>query len=68
MNISLNNIPVTIDPMASKHDGINIVGGDSFIELKLFFLLLYFPWKVLNINLHEYIDVSKAVIIPTAAA
>ena len=35
--------PVMMAPIASKHDGINIVSGDSCIELKLFSLLLYFP-------------------------
>ena len=43
MNISLNNMPDNIEPSANKNDGINIVGGDSCIELKLFSLLLYFP-------------------------
>ena len=37
MNISLNNIPVIIAPIASKHDGINIINEDSWIEFKLFF-------------------------------
>ena len=40
-------------PIANKHYGINIVSGDSCIELNLFFLLLYFQWKVLKINRHE---------------
>ena len=43
INISLNNIPVKIAPIANKQDGINIVRGDSCIELKLLSLLLYFP-------------------------
>ena len=43
INISLNKIPAKIAPIANKHEGINIVKGDSCIELKLFSLLLYFP-------------------------
>ena len=39
----LNKNPVTTAPIASKHDGANIIKGDSFIEAKLFSLLLYFP-------------------------
>ena len=40
MNISLNNMPVIMAPIASKHDGISIIGEDSCIVLKLFSLLL----------------------------
>ena len=61
---SLNKIPEIIAPIASKEEGSSMANEDSWMLLKLFFLLLYFPWKVLKINLHEYIAVNKAVKIP----
>ena len=60
INNSLNNIPAEIAPIPYTVVGKSITIGDS--------LLLNFPWKVLKINLHEYIAVSKAVKIPTNAA
>ena len=64
IKISLNDKPVNIAPTAKSPVGINIVRKDSCIEWNLFSLLLYFPWKVLKINLHEYNAVKTAVIIP----
>ena len=68
IKISLNKKPTNIEPKAKKLAGSNIVKGDSCIFLRLFFLFLHFPLKVLKINLHEYIDVKKAVAIPTNVA
>ena len=49
-------------------NGINITKGDSWVSPILIFLLLYSPWKVLKINLQEYIEVKNAVKIPIPAA
>ena len=53
INTSLNKMPVTIDPTPSNDAGIIINIDDSWTDFNVTFLLLYFPWKVLNINLHE---------------
>ena len=67
IKVSLKKIPIKIAPIASKDDGNNITKGDSWTSFKLIFLLWYLPWKVLKINLQEYIAVSRAVKIPTEA-
>ena len=68
INKSLKIYPANIAPIESKTKGINITRGDSCVSSIFIFLLLYSPWKVLKINLHEYIEVKKAVKIPIPAA
>jgi hypothetical protein len=65
---SLNKKPANIAPIDNKTKGINITNGDSCVSSIFTNLLLYLPWNVLKINLHEYIEVKNAVKIPIPAA
>ena len=65
---SLNKKPANIDPTTKQAKEMIIIASDSWTSDWDTFWLLNYPWKVLNINLHEYMAVKNAVKIPTPAA